>query len=74
MSSRVIAVCDVCGTEQEFKASLPLNSAEWDHELKLEGWWSRPDFREVCPAHPQPVDRAARGSSWPHDAMSDCGG
>lgn len=55
MSSRVIAVCDICGAEQEFKTGLPLNSYEWDLELELEGWWSRTDFPEICPKHPRPV-------------------
>jgi hypothetical protein len=57
MSSRIIAICDICGAEQEIKASLPLDSAQWDRELALEGWWSRPDFDEICPKHPRPATR-----------------
>ena len=59
MSSRVIAVCDVCGVEQEFKISAPVDAAAWDRELAMEGWWSRSDFQEVCPKHPQPVSGKA---------------
>ncbi len=57
MSSRVIAVCDICGYQQEFKVQAPIDSYEWDTELRIEGWWSRSDFREICPAHPQPERR-----------------
>jgi hypothetical protein len=55
MSSRVTAVCDICGTEQELKVGAPIDSYEWDQQLRMEGWWSRPDFDEICPAHPQPA-------------------
>jgi hypothetical protein len=53
MGSRVIAVCDICGNEQEFKTAVPV--ADWSRELELEGWWQRPDFTEICPRHPKPV-------------------
>lgn len=58
MSSRIVAVCYICGREQEIKASLPLDSAQWEHELELEGWWQRTDFTEICPSHPQPSEVA----------------
>lgn len=55
MSSRIVAVCDICGAEQPIKAGLPLNSYEWERELNLEGWWQRTDFTEICPSHPRPI-------------------
>lgn len=55
MSSRIIAICDICGAEQEIKMMLPLDSYEWERQLEMEGWWSRPDFSEICPKHPRPV-------------------
>lgn len=55
MGSRVIAVCDICGNEQELKAALPLDRAQWEQQLELEMWWQREDFDAICPNHPRPV-------------------
>lgn len=57
MSTRTIAVCDLCGHQRELKTSGPLGDYQYDRELRMEGWWVREfdAIRDVCPSHPHPV-------------------
>lgn len=55
MSSRVIAVCDLCGKEQEFKISAPVDATAWGNELRMEGWQELAGTREACQDHPRLV-------------------
>lgn len=56
MSVRTIAVCDVCGSELELKWSGPLSEAQYERDIRMEGWWQREDaIRDVCSRHPSPV-------------------
>jgi hypothetical protein len=56
MSSRVIAVCDICGRQQEFKIGAPVDSYAWSRELTMEGWQERTDDQEICQQHPRLVE------------------
>jgi transcription elongation factor Elf1 len=56
MSSRVIAVCDICGRQQEFKIGAPVDSYAWSRELTMEGWQQRTDDQEICQQHPRLVE------------------
>jgi hypothetical protein len=57
MSVRTIAVCDLCGAQQEIKHAGPLGESEFAKELEYIGWWQRDrgDFQEICPNHPAPA-------------------
>lgn len=55
MSVRTIAVCDLCGRQEEIKHAGPLSESEFARELEFIGWWQRDkgDFQEICSSHPR---------------------
>lgn len=69
MSSRVIAVCNRCATEQEFKLAAGCTPEQWTNDLRLEGWWSISEDVDLCQeCGPQPIGAE---KSWARKELTD---